>query len=65
MAKSKLTSYGKLIQKRLIDKGMTQVELAEQVGCGPQYLWRILYGVRSGKKYQEKISELLDIETVA
>lgn len=63
--KGNLTSFGKMVQKRLIDKNMTQIELAEQVGCGPQYLWNILYGNRSGKKYREKISEILDIETVA
>lgn len=65
MAKRALTSYGRTIQKRLIDKGMTQVELAEHVGCDPQYICRILYGERTGRKYREKISKLLDIETVA
>lgn len=65
MAKRVLTSYGRMIQKRLIDKGMTQVELADRLGCGPGYLCQILYGERAGTKYREKISELLDIETVA
>lgn len=65
MAKRALTSYGRTIQKRLIDKGMTQVELAEYLGCDPGYLCQILYGDRTGTKYREKISELLDIETVA
>lgn len=65
MAKRILTSYGRIIQKRLIDKGMTQVELAEHLGCDPGYLCQILYGDRAGTKYREKISELLDIETVA
>lgn len=65
MAKRVLTSYGRVIQKRLIDKGMTQVELADHLGCDPQYICRILYGERAGTKYREKISELLDIETVA
>lgn len=65
MAKRVLTSYGRIIQKRLIDKEMTQVELAEHLGCNPGYLCQILYGERAGTKYREKISELLDIETVA
>lgn len=65
MAKRILTSYGRAIQKRLIDKDMTQAELAEHLGCRPGYLCQILYGERAGTKYKEKISELLDIETVA
>lgn len=65
MAKRSLTLYGRMIQKRLIDKGMTQVELAKYLGCDPGYLCQILYGDRTGTKYREKISKLLDIETVA
>ena len=28
-----LTAFGKQVKKRLIDKGMTQVELAALIGC--------------------------------
>ena len=60
-----LTAFGKQVKKRLIDKGMTQVELAALVGCNKQYLHKILYGERSGKKYLDEISKVLDIEAAA
>lgn len=53
---------GKQIKKSLIDKGMTQRELADQMGTTPQYLNKILHGERSGAKYREKICELLGID---
>lgn len=63
---TRLTSFGRKVKKRLIDKGMTQVELAALIGCDKQYLYKILCGKRSGKrKYIEKISKVLDIEIVA
>ena len=37
-----LTAFGKQVKKRLIDKGMTQVELAALIGCNKQYLHKIL-----------------------
>lgn len=57
-----LTAFGKQVKKRLIDKGMTQVELAALIGCNKQYLHKILCGERSGKKYLEDISRVLDVE---
>ena len=59
------TAFGKQAKKRLIDKGMTQVELAALIGCNKQYLHKILSGERSGKKYLEDISRVLDIEVAA
>ena len=43
----KLTPFGKKVRKRLIDKGMTQVELAALLGCNKQYIHKILVGERS------------------
>ena len=63
--KVKLTPFGKKVKKKLIDIGMTQVELANLVGCNKQYLYKILRGERSGKKYIEEISRILDIEVAA
>lgn len=54
----KLTPFGKKVRKRLIDKGMTQVELAALLGCNKQYIHKILVGERSGKKYIEEISRM-------
>lgn len=60
-----LTSFGKEVKKRLIDKNMTQVELAAELGCTKQYLYKILCGERSGKKYRERILQILGIGEAA
>lgn len=63
MAKKKqLTSLGKEIKIRLIEKNMTQVELAELIGTTKQYLNKIISGERNGNKYISKISQVLDIK---
>lgn len=64
-SESKLTPFGRKVKKRLIDKNMTQMELAKLLGCNKQYVHKILVGERSGKKFMEKISKILDIEWVA
>lgn len=50
-----------MVRKKLIDKNMTQVELATLIGCNKQYIHKILTGERSGKKYLEKIGKILEI----
>ena len=62
---TRLTPFGLKVRKRLIDRNMTQVELAALLGCNKQYVHKILIGERSGKKYIEEISRILDIEAVA
>lgn len=61
----KLTPFGRRVKKRLIDMGMTQVELASMLGTNRQYVNKILCGERSGKKYVGEISKLLKIENAA
>ena len=34
----RLTPYGRKVRKKLIDKNMTQVELAALLGCNKQYI---------------------------
>lgn len=63
--KRKLTPEGVRIKKKLVDKRMSQKELAEQIGCSRQYLTDIMYGMRSGKKYLPQIYEILDLKRVA
>lgn len=60
--KNELTDYGKQIRKELVEKNMTQRELAGKVGCTSQYLHKILVGERSGEKYSEKIKQVLSME---
>jgi transcriptional regulator with XRE-family HTH domain len=62
LKKRELTPIGVVIRKRLIDEGMSQVELAEQIGTSKVYLNLILHGDRSGKKYLPKIFATLGID---
>ena len=59
--KRELTPYGKEVKHRLIEKNMTQVELAEMVGTSKQYLGKILFGERAGTMYLEKIEQVLGV----
>ena len=60
--KNKLTPLGKDIKKKLADKDMSQVELAERVGTSKSYLSRIMRGGKSGKKYLTAICIVLDLD---
>lgn len=60
--KRELTAFGALVKKALIDKGMTQVQLAQEVGTSNKYLNLILYGDRSGEKYLHGIARVLDLD---
>lgn len=62
MAGQRLTPLGKEVKKRLIDKDMTQVELANMLGIKKQYMTRILCGARAGTKYLDRIGQILDID---
>lgn len=62
---AKLTAFGREVKKQLIDKDMTQAELAELLGCSRQYVNNILHGRKIGGRYREKIAEILGIETAA
>ena len=60
--KNKLTPLGKDIKKKLADKEMSQVELAERVGTSKSYLSRIMRGGKSGEKYLTAICIVLDLD---
>lgn len=59
--KASLTPFGCMVKKRLIDKNMTQVELADLLGCNKQYIYKILVGERSGEKYILEMSRILSM----
>ena len=65
VSQERLTPFGKKVRKKLIDRNMTQVELAAMLGCNKQYVYKILTGERSGKKYIEEIAKILDIDMAA
>ena len=60
--KNKLTPLGKDIKKKLADRDMSQVELAERVGTSKSYLSRIMRGGKSGEKYLTAICIVLDLD---
>ena len=62
---TKLTAFGRAVKKRLIDMDLTQVELAAMLGTNKQYIQKILCGERSGKKYIEQITRILNMNEVA
>ena len=56
-----LTPLGREIKSKLINKNMTQRELAQTLGITPQYITKILSGSRSGERYLPRIGEILGI----
>lgn len=52
---------GKKIKIRLIELGMTQIELAEKIGANSIYLNHIISGYRPGNKYIKAIENILKI----
>lgn len=60
-----LTPFGLTVRMKLLEKKMTQVELAAALGIKKQYLYKILHGIRSGEKYVERIKNILNIEKAA
>lgn len=58
----RLTPFGKLVAKALVDQDMTRTELAKRVGTSPQHLSRILHGARSGEKHIPAIAAALSLD---
>lgn len=59
--KRDLPEQAKKVKKELINRGMTQRELAEMIGMNENYLTNMLNGRRSGKKYWAEIEWILGI----
>ncbi|MGN1145692.1 MAG: helix-turn-helix domain-containing protein [Acetatifactor sp.] len=53
------TEFGREVKKLLIDRGMTQAELAKEIGTSKQYLSMVLVGTKKNSKYVDKIKEVL------
>ena len=59
--KSIRCEFGKKIKIKLMEKGMTQGQLAKEVGMHPQHLIDVIYGRRSGVSYREPIKKVLGL----
>lgn len=53
---------GKKIKKGLVDKELTAKQLSDMVGTTPQYMNKIIHGVRGGNKYMDEICRILEIQ---
>lgn len=62
MKRRQLTPFGAEIKKALVDKRMTQRELAGELGIAPCYLNFILHGERPADKYLPNIIAVLGID---
>ena len=56
------TPLGCAIRLKLIERNMTQNELSARIGCSTKYLWLIMSGERSGKKYLDALKKELEID---
>jgi len=57
--KNELTDFGFWVKMRLLERRITQVELAQQLGTNKQVVSRILYGGIPGRKHKKKIVAIL------
>ena len=49
------------IKKLLIDKNMTQTQMAKEIGMSRQYLWAIFSGHQKAWKYRRRIAQYLQL----
>ncbi|MDF2877620.1 MAG: Helix-turn-helix domain [Clostridia bacterium] len=54
--------FGIEIRKKLLELGMSQKELANQIGASENYIWHITHGRRKGTKYISQITEILKLD---
>jgi transcriptional regulator with XRE-family HTH domain len=62
MGRRTLTSFGLAVKRRLLERGMTQKQLAEKLGISETRVSEALYGAVSGKKHKELIATELGIK---
>lgn len=58
----KLTKFGVEVKKALVERGMTQAQLASEVGTSRKYLHLIMRGARPRSKYIVPIAEYLNLD---
>lgn len=65
MQKRKLTKFGIEVKKKLIEKQITQYELAQKVGTSRKYLTDIMYGksLSLKSKVVKKILNELELDS--
>lgn len=59
---TQITPIGTAIRLKLIEENITQEEFCGRIGCSKKYLWLIMSGKRSGKKYLAALNKELGID---
>lgn len=60
MNKNKLCDFGLYVKTNIVKLGLTQRQLSSETGVPEKYLSKMLYGLRSGKKYRDRIINLIE-----
>ncbi|MBJ6362689.1 hypothetical protein ACFOQM_15695 [Paenibacillus sp. GCM10012307] len=60
----RLTLFGLAVKRALLEKQMTQKQFCEKEGIPVNRFTEILYGLRPGKRYRNKIAEALGIDRI-
>lgn len=58
----KADPFGVEVKKALAERGMTQTELAKNLGISCGYLYLIIGGYRPVSKYKKRIAEYLELD---
>ncbi len=61
MEKRTLTPFGLEVKKRLLEMGLTQKEFCRRHGIPATRFSEILYGATPGRKYVQKIAQVLNL----
>jgi len=56
------TAFAIKVKKKLIDKNMTQRQLADILGVSPAYVCQNIYGHKNDEVLRERIKEILGIK---
>lgn len=58
------TEFGAEARKLMLLKGITVTQLAKELGISTNYVSDIFKGARSGRKYKNRIAEILGMEEI-
>lgn len=61
----RLTPFGIAVKKILLERGMTQRELAKEIGTSGQYLNLVFHGERARSIYVDRIVQYLEMEKIS
>lgn len=56
------TEFGIKVRVKMLRLGITQRELAQELGISPGYLSEILKGIKPGELYKDRILKYLGME---